>query len=616
VTDTLTPSRTLGAWLVTRLRMQVPDGAMLQRAQEAFALMQVTAAPAALLQLFIVAAREGWHSPEVQARLIVNLSLSVVMLTGLFGFTRRGRIVSAARFSALGMVLFDLFFAWAYGLRGTPTPYVVTLAIIAIIALVERPRLLAIWSTLYGAVLVYGLLTEPRWTFSPHPISLASGVLFTLTFFCLFLVEFRAAMDASISAAARQAASLASANADLHRTMAERDALSSRLATSQRVEAMGRMAGSIAHDFNNLLTVIRGYADLVAEDTPRASPRRTEVDLLVQAVGRASNVTREVLDFAAPRPITTVATDIAAFVRQLSPSFGQLLAPRVTLALEVPEHTHCVAEVDRAQLERLLLNLVTNARDVTPDGAVVRVEVSCDDALVTVRITDRGPGVPLALRERIFEPFFTTKGTTGGTGLGLASSFSIARQHGGCLRVDDADGGGAVFTLTLPISVAEGAVIEPLVAVATTPAIVPRPVAATRPFAPGRSLDGMRVMLVEDDDALRRLATRLLERAGASVQAFDNGSDAVAHLRGASMSEAPIQLLVTDLRLPSGSGADVIDVARSLTPPIAIVAISGFLEDADVADRAAKRELRFLPKPFSERHLLDAIDEACRYAAA
>jgi signal transduction histidine kinase/ActR/RegA family two-component response regulator len=613
----LRPSRTLGAWLVTRLRMQVPEGAMLQRAQEAFALMQVTAAPAALLQLCIVAAREGWYSSEVKARLVVNLSLSVVMLIGLFGFTRRGRIVSAARFSALGMVLFDLFFAWAYGLRGTPTPYVVTLAIIAIIALVERPRLLACWSALYGAVLFYGLLNEPRWIFTPNPISLASGVLFTLMFFCLFLVEFRAAMEASIGAAARQADSLASANADLHRTIAERDALSSRLATSQRVEAMGRMAGSIAHDFNNLLTVIRGYADLVAEDTPRASPRRTEVDLLVQAVGRASNVTREVLDFAAPRPITTVATDIAAFVRHLSPSFRQLLAPRAALAMDVPDDPHCVAAIDRAQLERLLLNLVTNARDVTPEGAVVRVDVSCDLEFVSVRITDRGPGVPATLREQIFEPFFTTKGTTGGTGLGLASSFSIARQHGGCLRVDDADGGGAVFTLTLPMCETEVTAVEPLVAIPAAPVpVVPRPLAPTHPLAAGRPLDGMRALLVEDDAALRRLATRLLERAGASVEAFDNGSDAVARLRDASSSAAPIHVLVTDLRLPSGSGADVIDAARALTPSTAIVAISGFLEDADVAERAAKRELRFLHKPFSERHLLDAIDEACRYAAA
>lgn len=123
----------------------------------------------------------------------------------------------------------------------------------------------------------------------------------------------------------------------------------------------------------------------------------------------------------------------------------------------------------------------------------------------------------------------------------------------------------------------------------------------------------MRVLLVEDDDALRRLATRLLERSGATVQALDNGNDAVARLRAVTTGDAPFHLLLTDLRLPSGSGADVIDVARSLTPPMAIVAISGFLEDADVAERAAKRELRFLPKPFSERHLLDAIDEACRF---
>jgi len=628
MTESAVRARTLGASIVRRLGMRIPLDPMHQRAQEAFALMQVTAAPGALLQLLLVGLREGWHTPQLQARLTVNLMVCVLMLGALLCFTRFGRVVGSARFSAVGMLLFDLFFAWAYGLRGTPTPYVLSLAIIAVIALVERPRLLGVWTVLFGSVLSFGLLNTPRWTYSPDAMSLASSLTFSLAFFSLFLLEFRTTMHNAIEALRTQAAALAQTNTDLHRTMQERDGLSERLATSQRVEAMGRMAGSIAHDFNNLLTVIRGYADMVAEDTPAGSGHRAEVDHLVKAIARASNVTREVLDFATPRPIIMQPINVAAFVRELSPSLRQLLAPRVAMALDTPTALDCIAAGDRAQLERLLLNLATNARDVTPDGGIVRVSVECVDDRVLCRITDGGPGVPPSIRDRIFEPFFTTKGTTGGTGLGLASAFAIARQHGGTIRVDDAPGGGAEFTLVLPrrsgdMGSPEGDSVLPQGA--ASPAHVPTHEPAHEPALErahtavpnaGRPLDGMHVLLVEDDEALRRLAIRMLERSGALVQACDTSAEAVIHLRSAMTSDQPFHLLVTDLRLPGGSGSTVIDAARSLEPPIAIVAISGFLEDADVADRASRHELSFLPKPFSERLLLDAIDNARRYAVA
>ncbi len=577
---------------------------MQQRAQEAFAVMQATAAPAALLQLCIVGIRDGWHGPEIQARLLINIGLCVLMAGSLLLFTRPGRVLGAARFSAMGMLLFDLGFAYAYGLRGTPTPYVLTLALIAIIALVETPRMLAVWSALFGSVMVYGLLGEPRWVFAPNPISLASGVVFTLGFFTLFLVEFRATMSDAIANVRAQAATLATANSELRETIEERDRLSDQLATAQRVEAMGRLAGSIAHDFNNLLTVIRGYADLIAEDTPRHSARRAEVDHLVNAVSRASRVTREVLDFAAPRPIATQPTDLSAFLRELAPSLRTLVSPRNVLVLETTTRdVFCMADVDRAQLERVVMNLATNARDVTPAGGVIRIELGCNAERVQCRVIDGGPGVDVELRERIFEPFFTTKGTTGGTGLGLASAFTIVRQHGGAITVGDAPEGGAVFTVDLPRSV------NTLPIVPNVTPHRPSPVIA-------RPLDGLNVVLVEDDPSVQRLASRLLQRAGGRVTAFDNSADAVTHLKSTTESDASVDLVVTDLRLPGGSGSDVIAAARARTPSIAIVAVSGFLDDEGVAESAARQELHFLPKPFSEQHLLDAIASARRYAMA
>ena len=196
----------------------------------------------------------------------------------------------------------------------------------------------------------------------------------------------------------------------------------------------------------------------------------------------------------------------------------------------------------------------------------------------------------------------------------------------------DAPGGGAEFTLLLPRHSGDlpaREVDSVLPQVVASPAHEPTHIptherahaaAGERARAPvpnaGRPLDGMHVLLVEDDEALRRLAIRMLERSGARVQACDTSADAVSHLRSAMTSDQPFHLLVTDLRLPGGSGSTVIDAARALEPPIAIVAISGFLEDADVADRASRHELSFLPKPFSERLLLDAIDNARRYAVA
>ena len=594
--------QTIGARLVRLLRMRLPDDPAERRAQQAYALMQLTAGTATFLQLVAVAVGEGTDTHALRLRLFVNFLLSALMFTALFAFTRHGRLRASGTLVAVGVLVFIGLWALAFGMRNAPSPVIVSLTVIASLSLVETPRRLAVWTLIYGIMIVVGFFVEPRIEFTPSASSLITGLVFSLSFFAAFMIEHRVAMVEAIRAVRAQAATVASTNADLRRTIAERDLLSAQLATAQRLEAMGRMAGSIAHDFNNLLTVIRGYADLIADDMPADSPRRVEAEQMVQAVIRASNVTREVLDFASPHPITMQPTDLTAFLKELAPNLSRLLAPRVVLRVHYSE-SPCVIAGDRAQLERLLFNLIINARDVTPDGGVVQVELGRGESEVFCRVSDGGPGVPPELRDRIFEPFFTTKGTTGGTGLGLASSYAIARQHGGSISVDDATSGGAKFTVVLPAFVARDQELFP----APSEPIVTR--------HPGRPLDGMRALLVEDDDALRRLATRMLQRSGATVDAFDNGVDAVSHLESHAASPHAVHLIVTDLRLPRGSGADVIDAARRVTPGAALVAISGFLEDPVVAERAERLELFFLPKPFSERELLSAIDEARKYGA-
>jgi CheY-like chemotaxis protein len=404
---------------------------------------------------------------------------------------------------------------------------------------------------------------------------------------------------------------------------------------------MGRMAGSIAHDFNNQLTVIRGYADLVAKGITPGSSRMAEVQQLANAVTRASSITREVLDFASPHALPLEATDVAALARDLTPDLTQLLAPAVSLRVELPS-TPVYAMTDSAQLERLLMNLTLNARDVTPPGGSVTLIVRGVDQRVVCRVIDGGPGVPVALREQIFEPFFTTKGTTGGTGLGLASAFVIARKHGGTLQLGDTPGGGATFTLELPRIVPPGRsgpsakpTVTPTATLAAIPDVpasaadVPVRVRARAPLPPAPPapaveipndtsalLAGMAVLVVEDDLLLSALLARFLEAAGATVHAIDNGEDAVTYVRGAIAAGTPLDLVVTDLRMPRGSGAQVIAAAREQEVPLPIVAMSGYLDDAVVAALAARRVLYFLSKPFSERQLHVAIAVARRYAGA
>ncbi|MCC6245776.1 MAG: response regulator [Gemmatimonadaceae bacterium] len=599
--------------------MTVPSDLMAQRAQEAFAILQSMAAPAAVLQILLIATFEDWRGPAVQPRMVINISILVMALTSLIALTRRGRVVASARFVGVCMLLLDLYYARSFGISGAPTSYAYTLAVVSLLSMVESRRTIALWVLLFGLVIGYGMLSTPLHTFQPNPYSMTFGVLVTLAFSVLFLSEFRSAMVGLITTRQGQADELSAKNRELVAAIDERDRLSTELATAKRLEAMGRMAGSIAHDFNNLLTVIRGYADLIASDTPAEAPHRRELTLLTRAVDRASRVTRDVLDFASPRPFAMQRTDLARFIRELVPNLTQLLSPRVLLDVVTPAEDNCAVLLDRAQMERVILNLATNARDVSPPGGTIRITVSRRGDHVDCAIEDHGPGVPPDLREQIFEPFFTTKGTTGGTGLGLASVYSIARQHGGAITVGDTPGGGATFVLSLPIDVPRTVAEGGSFALATTSdeyAASGAAIAQTTAQHRAAPLAGLTVLLVEDDEALRRLAVRLLHRAGATVHAIDNGVDALLHLQRAVTQHEAIHLVVTDLRLPRGSGAEVIDLARSMSPPLAVVAISGFLEDPAVAQRAARQELSFLPKPFSEQHLLAAIDTARRYNAA
>ena len=632
-----------GERLVALLGLQTPDDPYERRAQRAIVLVQVATAFSFLIQTLVVLLTEDLTVNGGRGRLIAML-LTSMFLSGLVFVSRAGRLRVAGRLTAGFTLLLLVAYGLGSGLRGSPPAFVFCTGVIGALILVESPRLIKWWVAAFLAVFAFGILVDPVFPVTPSRASLLNGTLLAFTFFAIYIKEFRDTLVEGIDSLSSQTARLGESNRELEEALRARDALSTQLAKAQRLEAMGRMAGSIAHDFNNQLTVIRGYADLLAKGSTSGTPgttRQAELDQLAGAVTRASAMTREVLDFASPHGFPLEATDIAALAEALTPDLTQLLAPAVTLRVHRPS-APVYAMADRPQIERLLMNLAINARDVTPAGGSVVLTVEAVDQHVVCRVIDGGPGVPVALREQIFEPFFTTKGTTGGTGLGLASAFVIARKHGGTLQLSDTPGGGATFTLALPLIATPedaGAGARLRATPTATLAAIPRvPAAAAAdpvrvrargplpsvPPAPvveipddtDTWLAGMAVLVVEDDPLLSTLLTRFLEATGATVQAIDNGDDAVTYLRGAIAAGTPLDLVVTDLRMPRGSGAEVIAAARERARALPIVAMSGYLDDADVAALAARRELVFLAKPFSERQLHVAIAVARRYAAA
>lgn len=622
----------LGDRLVAMLGLEAPTDPFERRAQRAIVSVQAATAFSFLVQTIVVAATEDLSLPFVRGRL-VGVAFTALVLGAILFVSRPGRLRLSGRLSAGVTILLLLAFGRWSGLGASPGAFVFSMGVIGALILVESPRLIKWWVAAFLATFAFGLLVDPVWPVGPSRASQVNGILLSVTFFAMYMREFRDTLVEGMDSLTHQTRRLLKANRELEESLSARDALSAQLASAQRLEAMGRMAGSIAHDFNNQLAVIRGYADLIAKGITPGSPRQDEVRQLSGAIARATSITREVLDFASPHGFPLEATDVVALVRAFTPDLTQLLAPAVALRVDLPS-SPLYAMADRAQLERLLMNLTINARDVTPPGGAVALTVQLVGEQVVCRVVDGGPGVPAELRDQIFEPFFTTKGTTGGTGLGLASAFVIARKHGGTLQLSDTPGGGATFTLALPriappdptaVSIPDRATptetlaaIPPMPSAAATVRVRAR--APLPPPAPdvevpedtSTLLAGMAVLLVEDDRVLSVLIARFLEAAGATVHTIDNGEDAATYLRESNAAGTPLDLVVTDLRMPRGNAFDVIAVARQREQPPPIVVMSGYLDDPGVAALAARRALNFLAKPFSERELHVAIASARR----
>ena len=383
--------------------------------------------------------------------------------------------------------------------------------------------------------------------------------------------------------------SIATDVTERRRSEHERMELEHRLAQAQRLESVGQLAGGVAHDFNNLLSVILSCVNFAEEELAEDSPVRDDVLEIGRAAERAAALTRQLLMFSRREVVTPEVLDLGVLVRDLESLLGRSLSERIELEIRCEDRLPPVL-ADRSRLEQVLLNLAVNARDAMPDGGRLTISVRRAGEGVEVAVADQGTGMPPEVQDRAFEPFFTTKGPGEGTGLGLATVHGIVTDSGGTVALDSSSA-GTVVRFVLP------AVSEPVTA--------PPERAPERPAGPSAAS----VLVVEDQDPVRRQAVRILAAEGYDVREAASASEALA-------AWEPVDLLLTDVVMPGLSGHELAQRAAQLTPGLRVVFMSGHTEDVLVLEGARDGELAFVQKPFTRDSLLHTVAGALEAGGA
>ncbi|MBB3860669.1 signal transduction histidine kinase [Novosphingobium hassiacum] len=384
---------------------------------------------------------------------------------------------------------------------------------------------------------------------------------------------------------------------------AERERAEASLRQSQKMEAVGQLTGGIAHDFNNMLTGIIGSLDLMRR---RIEAKRYEeldrfMDAATTSAQRAASLTHRLLAFSRRQSLDPQPLDINALIGSITPLVHNALSEQIALETTLAEDLPAVL-ADANQLENAILNLVLNARDAMPEGGRLVIETAHEDFgmpcatippglsaghYVTVAVSDTGTGIPQDVMDKVFDPFFTTKPVGLGTGLGLSMVYGFAKQSGGAVQLDSRPGLGTTVRLHLPITAATLA--HKGVAV---PEATPRG-------------DGERVLVVEDDPAVRMLVREVLEELHYEVVEFADPSDAVPLLA----SGTRIDLMISDVGMPGMTGRELADVARAHRPSLPILFITGYAENATLRGDFLSENMSMITKPFSLGDLAIRVSE-------
>lgn len=403
---------------------------------------------------------------------------------------------------------------------------------------------------------------------------------------------------------ARQNESLAREIEDRARAEAERTRLEERLRQSEKMEAVGRLAGGVAHDFNNLLTTISGYGDLLLEELGPEHELRVEVTEILGAAERAARLTQQLLAFSRKQVIEPRILRVNEVVTETSRMLGRLIGEDVRLRTDLRARPDTVRS-DRGQLEQVLMNLVVNARDSMPDGGELVIRTSSEHVrssrtgrqdqevlpgfYLRLEVEDSGHGIAPELLDRIFEPFFTTKETGKGTGLGLATVYGIVRQNGGFVDVDSDAKEGTIFTIRLPLC--DEAPID-LQASGVFPLVVVD--------------SAIRVLVVEDEETVRRLICGVLRRYGYEVLEAETGARA---FEVSSQFQGEIHLLLTDVVMPELDGHVVAERLSRERPSMQVLYVSGYPDDFLGQRGILPEGTNFLNKPFTPKRLVKKVRE-------
>jgi signal transduction histidine kinase/ActR/RegA family two-component response regulator len=367
------------------------------------------------------------------------------------------------------------------------------------------------------------------------------------------------------------------------------------LRSSQKMEAVGRLAGGVAHDFNNILSVILSYGSALRESLAERHIPTSDVDEILSASERAARLTKQLLAFSRSTPVDAVRLDLGVLVAGMTSMVQRLVGEHIRLETTVPHHP-VVVEAEATQIEQMLLNLSANARDAMPEGGQLTIRVEeqhlaegnaqglASGEYAVLLVGDSGVGMDQATLARIFEPFFTTKEVGRGTGLGLATVLAQAHRLKGRIAVESSPGHGATFRVFLPRSAVRDLELHPAGAA-----------------APAASLETLQILLVEDDESLRRAASAALERAGHRVLEARDGAVALE-----IASRFPTPVVVTDVVMPKRSGPSLVAELRRRRPDLLVLFTSGYVQEGERLDLDVPGTA-FLAKPYTAQALVEAV---------
>ena len=384
----------------------------------------------------------------------------------------------------------------------------------------------------------------------------------------------------------------------------ERKALIEQLYHSQKLESVGTLAGGIAHDFNNILAIIIGYGNLLEKSFGKDNPSRIYIQKILKSAERATNLVQGLLAFSRKQESCPKPVSISRILLTVNNLLLRLIGENIILDI-VPPNKDCVVMADCGQMEQVLLNLATNARDAMPNGGKLIIRADIMElgnefirthgygeigAYVRISVTDTGTGMDKETLRRIFQPFFTTKEVGKGTGLGLSIVYGIIKQHRGYINVESEPGKGATFRIYLPV-ITKSTVEEEK----STPLPVPAYLSGTDT-----------ILLAEDEEDVRNLAKSLLEDAGYKVIAAVDGYDTINKFMG---NKDTINLLLLDVIMPTKNGQEAYEEIRKIRPGIKALFMSGYSESVIHQKTILKEGLYYISKPFSQTMLLKKVRE-------